>query len=102
MKKSKFTNEQIAFAIKQAETGTPIEEGVPEDRRKPADVLLVEEKVRWTEHRRAPSLEVFGRRTQAFEIVGRRSKFGQTDFSGGLVKNTVRPACLRECVEGAK
>ena len=26
MKKSRFTNEQIAFALKQAETGTPIEE----------------------------------------------------------------------------
>lgn len=26
MKKSKFTDEQIAFAIKQAESGTPVEE----------------------------------------------------------------------------
>ena len=26
MKKSKFTDQQIAFALKQAETGTPIEE----------------------------------------------------------------------------
>ena len=26
MKKSKFTNEQIAFALRQAESGTPIEE----------------------------------------------------------------------------
>ena len=26
MKKSRFTNEQIAFALKQAETGMPIEE----------------------------------------------------------------------------
>ena len=26
MKKSRFTNEQIAFALKQAETGTPVEE----------------------------------------------------------------------------
>lgn len=26
MKKSRFTNEQIAFALKQAEAGTPIEE----------------------------------------------------------------------------
>jgi putative transposase len=26
MRKSKFTNEQIAFALKQAETGTPIKE----------------------------------------------------------------------------
>lgn len=26
MKKSRFTNEQIAFALKQAEMGTPIEE----------------------------------------------------------------------------
>ena len=26
MKKSRFTNEQIAFALKQAETGTPVTE----------------------------------------------------------------------------
>lgn len=26
MKKSRFTNEQIAFALKQAETGTPVAE----------------------------------------------------------------------------
>ena len=26
MKKSRFTNEQIAFALKQAETGTPVSE----------------------------------------------------------------------------
>lgn len=26
MKKSRFTNEQVAFALKQAETGTPVEE----------------------------------------------------------------------------
>jgi putative transposase len=26
MKRSKFTDQQIAFALKQAETGTPIEE----------------------------------------------------------------------------
>lgn len=26
MKKSKFTDEQIAFALKQAEAGTPVEE----------------------------------------------------------------------------
>ncbi|TWU62599.1 hypothetical protein V7x_43340 [Crateriforma conspicua] len=26
MKKSRFTNEQIAFALKQAETGTPVVE----------------------------------------------------------------------------
>jgi len=26
MKKSKFTDQQIAFALKQAETGTPVEE----------------------------------------------------------------------------
>jgi len=26
MKKYRFTNEQIAFALKQAETGTPVEE----------------------------------------------------------------------------
>jgi putative transposase len=45
MKKSRYTDEQIAFALKQAETGTPVAEVI---RRMGfwADVLPLEEGVR--------------------------------------------------------
>jgi len=42
MKKSKFTEEQIAFMLHQAETGVSVEEVCP----KTGDVLCVEEEVR--------------------------------------------------------
>jgi len=45
MKKSRYTDEQIAFALKQAETGTPVAEAIRRmDFR--ADVLPLEEGVR--------------------------------------------------------
>ncbi|VFS25079.1 Uncharacterised protein [Serratia liquefaciens] len=31
MKKTRYTEEQIAFALKQAETGTRVEESLPKD-----------------------------------------------------------------------
>ncbi len=43
MKKSRFTNEQIAFALKQAAVGTSGRGGLPEAWRLPADVLPWEE-----------------------------------------------------------
>jgi hypothetical protein len=46
MKKSKFTEQQIAFALRQAETGTKVKETRPADGEHRADLLLLESVVR--------------------------------------------------------
>lgn len=43
MKKSRFTEQQIAFALQQAETGTSVEEVLSQARRQPSDVFPLEE-----------------------------------------------------------
>lgn len=45
MKKSRFTEEQIAYALRLAEGGTPVAD-VPDCRHLGCDVLHVEEEVR--------------------------------------------------------
>ena len=47
MKKSRFTDEQIAFALKQAETGTRIDEICRKMGISDATFLQVATKVRW-------------------------------------------------------
>ncbi len=46
MKKTKYTEEQIAFALKQAETGTPVQEVIRKMGNFRADLLQLEEEVR--------------------------------------------------------
>jgi hypothetical protein len=50
MKKSRYTEEQIAFALKQADRHAG-SGGHPPDRDFGADVLPVEEGVRWSQRR---------------------------------------------------
>ena len=64
MKRSKFTEDQIAFAPRQNELGTSVEE-VPQDGHQRGDVLCVEEEVqrhRPSELRRLRQLEEENRR----------------------------------------
>ena len=50
MKKSKFTEQQIAFALQQAEGGTPVESrGLAQARRQPGKILPMEEDLRWAD-----------------------------------------------------
>lgn len=48
MKKSRFSDEQIVYAIKRVEAGVPIAEICKEVRDHPADLLSLEEEVRRT------------------------------------------------------
>lgn len=56
MKESRFTGEQIVFALKQAKSSMPVEE----DWCKPADVLQLKEEVWQPWCHRASETEVFG------------------------------------------
>ena len=57
MKKSKFTDQQTDFALKQAETGTPIEEVCRKLGISQQTFLSLAEKVRGAWDRRAPTPE---------------------------------------------
>ena len=46
MKRSRFTEEQIAYALRLAESGTPVVGRLSADRRVGGDVLHLEEEVR--------------------------------------------------------
>ena len=46
MKRKRYTDEQIAYALRQAEAGTPIKEVCPQAGRQRADVVHVAPQVR--------------------------------------------------------
>ena len=54
MKRSKFSEEQIAYALRQAESGTPVRM-LPADRRQRGHVPHLEEEVRPPGRQRAPA-----------------------------------------------
>ena len=53
MKKSKFSEEQIAYALRQVESGTPAGRRLPAARRQRSDVLHLEEEIRAPGRQRA-------------------------------------------------
>ena len=71
MKKNKDTEEQIAFALKQAELGTPVSDVCREARDRRTDILPLEKQIRWDaakRHEAAPAAR--GRERQAEEAGG--------------------------------
>jgi putative transposase len=53
MKKSKYTDKQIAFAVKQTETGITRRRSLSEDGHLPGDAVQLEKEVRWAERERS-------------------------------------------------
>jgi transposase len=101
MKTSKFTDEQVAMALRQAEAGTPVGEicrklGVSEQTfyrwKKRFGALGV------SELREQPAP---GRESQV-EGLGRGSDLGQDDPTRGAQKKMVRPAARRALVHWAR
>ena len=88
MKKSRYTDEQIAFALKQAETGTPVAEvirrmGVSEQ------TFYRCEKVRRAWRMRVAACEAARGREPEAEAIGRRPEPGQAHPAGRAVKKVL-------------
>jgi len=60
MKRSKFPEQQIMFALKQAETGVAVAEVCRKKGHKRGDVLQLEEEVRWAWGGRSAETETDG------------------------------------------
>ncbi len=87
MKKSKFTNEQIAFALKQAEAGTPIEEvccklGVSQQTFYRCKMMFAE-------------LGVFVNASKARNIVTESASIELSVWSAWLVREVITPLMKR-------
>jgi putative transposase len=101
MKKSKYTEEQIGYALKQAELGTTVVEvcrkmGVSEatyyNWKKKYGGLGVPE---FRSSGVAP-VKAVGRGECPAQAHGCRPEPGQTDATGGCAKKALKPACKRE------
>ncbi|WP_153099075.1 transposase [Paraburkholderia hayleyella] len=99
MKTSKLTEAQIAFALKQAELGTKVEEvcrklGISE-----AELLQLEEEVRWRRAVRASQNAPVGRREHEAQALGCRSESGQGHAAGWSVKKALKPSRKRTLID---
>ena len=70
MKKIKFTEQQIAFALRQAQTGTSVAEVCRKPGGLRCDVLQLEEEVRWPGRVGATTPETPGRGEPAIDTHG--------------------------------
>ena len=98
MKKSRFTEEQISFALKQAETGTPVAEVLRRMGDLGADILPLEEALRRVGHWRAAASEAARGREPQAEAARRGPQPRQAHFAGRSVKKALRPDRRRELV----
>ena len=95
MRKSRFTEEQIAYALRQVEAGTSVTQlcrkmGISEQ-----DVLRLEAALRGDGRRRAEEGEAARGRGSAAEGPGGRPDPGQADAPGGPQGKMVKPAGKR-------
>ena len=103
MKKSRYSAEQVAFALRQAEGGTPVTEvcrkmGISEQtlRYAQGQALLSLGKAVCRDGRGGgPSAEDSGRREQEIEAVGGGPESGQADVAGRAQKKTLKPVQRR-------
>ncbi len=98
MKKTRHTDEQIAFALKQAETGTPVAKVIRRMGDLRADVLPLEEGIRRARRRRAAAPEAAGGGEPQAEAAGRGPEPGQAHPAGCAVKKALTFGRRREIV----
>lgn len=83
MKKSRFTEEQIAYALKQAELGTAVGEICRKMRHSGGHVLRVAQEVRWVGSVRALAPAASGRGKSQAQVTGGGPEPGQGDAPAG-------------------
>ena len=91
MKKSKFTEEQIAYALRQVESGTAARRRLPAARRQRGHLLHLEEEIRPPGRQRAAAAAIARGREQPAEAAGRRPHARQAHADGGAAKKSLRP-----------
>ena len=73
MKKSKFSEEQIAAAVRQVDAGAPDPGGDPSPRDQRSDILYLAQTLRPDGRGRDPTVTAAGGRKPEIETVGGRS-----------------------------
>ena len=96
MKKSKFTEEQIAYALRQVEERHAAGRRLPAARRQRSHVLHLEEEIRAPGRQRAAAAAVARGRECAAEAARRRPVARQTHPHRGAAKKSLRPTQRRE------
>lgn len=99
MKRSKFTEQQIVFALKQAETGIPVAEVCRKIGKAAGDVFQLETKVLRSWNSRTEKAAAARRREQPAQASGRRSNARQADASGHSEKKVLRAGQRRELIK---
>jgi putative transposase len=99
MKRSKFTEHQITYALKQAELGTTVEEVCRKDGHIRRHVLQLEEEIRRSGAIRiAPTTSTRGREHQA-QKAGRGPVPGQSHAAGRSRKKALKPSRKRTLID---
>ena len=99
MKRSKFSDQQIAFILRQSEEGHPGRGGLPKGRDLTADLLPVAQEVWGFDAFGDAAPEAVGRGERAFEASGGRFEFGQGDAPGGGEKKALSARERRTLVD---
>ncbi len=99
MKGKRFTETQIAFAVGQAESGTPVEEICRKVGAREATFYRWKKKFGGLGVAEVRRLKQWEEENRKLEAIGGRSELGSQDVAGCPCKKGVRPARRRERVE---
>jgi putative transposase len=99
MKRSKFSEEQIAYALKQAELGTKVEEVCRKVGISEATFYNWKQQIRWVSAERAAQVEAARRGEQHVEAPGCGFELGQGDVAGRAFKKALKPSRKREIAD---